>query len=589
MRQFTAPRLAASWFVLLALGTTFVAGNLWSQDSRPLTFFKTGTTKIESFDAIRPTQDFDVANIGKSYLMVMFEPNSSAKVVPKIVILAPHARATVRISTAQGIKSFELRYAVALSSSPFLTHSNRYRAFADGETIMCIPVSPALYDAMHARAASILDDSKVEITDKNMPPGTYIYTPGPYYKSAGLFARDFLYTIQGAGRDMISANEVRDAVDYLALKQLPENRKVGAYTYPQGAISDHVYPDGRYCWGPGAFYGDNTAHFHRPSMDQAMNFVTLAWHYGYKANWNAAWQKWFRANSQHFVDAWASVPRNPHTGLVTQWTTANHLGASGVTENTGPSVMWGFHDSYGFGGDDLGTSVLACNAARALADMYDHVSDTASARAWSKISDAMRDAIRAQFNPAGYLPWGVGDAAPKMASPDITGYAVWSGILTDAQADAASDWFAASYDADKIIGGPADIFNMTPGLRGSVRMARKADDVSPGRHVWPDMTKPFWENLTYGYEAYQDGGYWYYMSLGVAATLWRKHPAQAEEWVANAYNDIIAAGDNAPYERIDGVKPVNNRYDASVGPLLGMGMPATIESLKITIMTTSTP
>jgi hypothetical protein len=221
--------------------------------------------------------------------------------------------------------------------------------------------------------------------------------------------------------------------------------------------------------------------------------------------------------------------------------------------------------------------------------MYDHVSDTASAKAWTKIADAMRDAIRAKFDPAGYLPWGVGEAAPTMASPDITGYAVWSGILTDAQADAASDWFAARYDADKITGGPADIFNMTPGLRGSVRMARKADDVSPGRHVWPDMTKPFWENLTYGYEAYQDGGYWYYMSLGVAATLWRKHSPQAEEWVANAYNDIIAAGDNAPYERIDGVKPVNNRYDASVGPLLGMGMSATIESLKITIMTTSTP
>jgi hypothetical protein len=161
--------------------------------------------------------------------------------------------------------------------------------------------------------------------------------------------------------------------------------------------------------------------------------------------------------------------------------------------------------------------------------------------------------------------------------------ALGSGIISDAQADAASDWFAARYDADRRAGGTADLFNMTVGLRGSVRMARKADDVSPDRHVWPDMTKPQWENLAYGYNAYQDGGYWYYMSLGIAATLWRKHPAEAEEWVANAYTDVMTGDSNSPYERIDGTKPVNNRYNASMGPLLGMGMPGVISSIKVTI------
>jgi hypothetical protein len=409
-----------------------------------------------------------------------------------------------------------------------------------------------------------------------MPAGTYIYTPGPFYKEAGLFARDFLYTLEGAGRDMVTADEVKRAVDFMALKQLSENRTVGNYTFPQGAIPDHIYPDGRYCWGPGQFYGDDTAHFHRPSMDEAMDFITLAWHYGYKAGWDVQWQTWFRAHSQHLVDAWNSVPRNPRTGLVTQWTTPGHIGASGVSETTGPSVMWGFHDSYGFGGDDLGTSVLACNAARALADMYTHASNSASAKEWTAIASAMRDALRAQFNPAGYLPWGVGEAAPTMASPDVTGYAVWSGILSDKQADAASDWFAARYDADKKAG-------------GAVRMARKTDDVTPGHHVWPNMTVPHWENLTYGYNAYQDGGYWYYMSLGIAATLWRKHPTEAEEWVANAYTDITTCDSNSPYERIDGVQPVNNRYKASVGPLLGMGMPGTVSSLKVTMATSGRP
>jgi hypothetical protein len=114
-------------------------------------------------------------------------------------------------------------------------------------------------------------------------------------------------------------------------------------------------------------------------------------------------------------------------------------------------------------------------------------------------------------------------------------------------------------------------------------MARKADDVTPGRHVWPDMTKPQWENLAYGYNAYQDGGYWYYMSLGIAATLRRKNPQEAEEWVANAYTDVTTGDSNSPYERIDGTKPVNNRYNASVGPLLGMGMPGVVSSIKVTI------
>jgi hypothetical protein len=176
-----------------------------------------------------------------------------------------------------------------------------------------------------------------------------------------------------------------------------------------------------------------------------------------------------------------------------------------------------------------------------------------------------------------------------MASPDITGYAVWSGILSGTQAGAASDWFAARYDADKKTGGAADLFNMIAGLRGAVRMARKADDVTPGRHVWPNMTTPHWDNLAYGYNAYQDGGYWYYMSLGTAATLWRNHPAEAEEWVANSYADVTAGGSNNPYERIDGAKPVNARYNASVGQLLGMAMPGTVSSVKVTIAATSGP
>ena len=546
-------------------------------------FRQTGAETVERFASVTATHAFDVVNPGGSFILLLFEPNTNAQFIPKVVRLDPGARRTVAMTVRPGVRSFALGYAVAQATSPFTTHTNHYRACRDGETVLCVPVADALQAAMRARTESIFDNSKVRVIDQSMPPGTYVYTPGPFYRAAGLFARDFLYQLEGGGRSTVTADEVKRAVDYLALKQLTENRSVGPYTYPKGAIPDHVYPDGRYCWGPGEFYDDNPAHFHRPSLDEAMCFITLAWHYGYKARWDAAWRGWFKEKAPRFAEAWNSVPRNASSGLVTQWTTPGHIGANGIAETNGACVMWGFHDSYGFPGDDMGTSVLACNAARALADMHEHVFDPDAARTWHVAADLMRDAIRAQFNPAGYLPWGVGSGAPSLASPDLTGYAVWSGILTDAQADAASDWLAARYRTDRAAGGAADLFQMTPGLRGAVRMARKADDVNAGSHVWPHVPAGHWENLAYGYNAYQDGGYWYYMSLGIAATLWRLHPDLAREWVANAYTDITTGGPNHPYERIDGVQPVNARYNASIGPLLGMGMPAVTGSVTVTV------
>ena len=532
-----------------------------------------GTNKPEPFKKVRNGYCFDVVNQSGSHLMLKFILNSSISVSPAVVRLSPGARQSITLNCGNGTNSVPLFYALSLSSRPFTAHSCRYRAYNDGETVMCVPVDTILYSALRTRTATILNESKTEVVDKAMPAGTFIYTPGPFYRNAGLFARDFLYQLEGAGRDLVTAEEVRLSVDFLALKQLRANQRVGQFTYPLGAIPDHVYPDGRFCWGPGAFYGDNSAHFHRPSMDEAMCFVILGWHYGFKSDWNFKWKVWFKEKVQNFVDAWNSVPRNPATGLVTQWSTPEHIGANGIKETNGACVMWGFHDSYGFGGDDLGTSVLACNAARALADMYEHAGDTSSEKCWEEIALKMQEAIRAQFNSSGYLPWGVGNLSPAIASPDITGYAVWSGILTSEQSDRASDWLANQYKADKATGGAADLFHMSPPFRGAVRMARKADDISLGRHVWPDMNDGnHWENLAYGYNAYQDGGYWYYMSLGVAVTLWRKYPDLAKEWVENTYSDIARANANFPYERIDGMKLVNDRYNASIGPLMGMGM-----------------
>jgi len=372
---------------------------------------------------------------------------------------------------------------------------------------------------------------------------------------------------------------VRTAIDFLALAQLTRDTRVKSLTYPRGAVPDHLALNGTPGWG----YGDKPAP--RPSMDEALCFITLAWHAGHKAGWDATWQRWFRAKADRFAWAWESVPRNPRTGLVTQWTTPGHVGAHGIPEQDGACVMWGFHDSYGFPGDDLGCSVLACNAARALADMHEHAGEAAEVTAWSARADALRDAIRAQFRyegATGALPWGVGPGAPTMASPDVTGYAVWSGILTDRQADAASDWFAACYQRDSKAAIPGNLFSMKPGSRGAVRMARKQDDCEPAFNVWPASG-----GITY--DSYQNGGYWYYMSLPIAATLWRRHPLSVLSWVKNINADILMSKpevpperwdnvqlvrmDRYPFEHIDDLRPLGNAYLDSIGAIVGMSYP----------------
>ncbi|MCL5098768.1 MAG: hypothetical protein M1608_14800, partial [Candidatus Omnitrophica bacterium] len=190
-------------------------------------FFKTGTDVVADFTSVSNPQQFDVVNTGFSYLMVVFEPNANATLSPRIVRLGPAERQTVTISAGTGAKSFSLSYAVSYAPTPFKTHSDRYRAYSDGETVMIIPVRPSFRVAIQVRAASIVEGSKEHVTDSAVSGGTFISTPGPFYRAAGLFARDFLYQLEGSGRNIVTADEVKRAVDFLALKQLTSNRTVG--------------------------------------------------------------------------------------------------------------------------------------------------------------------------------------------------------------------------------------------------------------------------------------------------------------------------------------------------------------------------
>ncbi|MEI6391188.1 MAG: hypothetical protein WCT12_08790, partial [Verrucomicrobiota bacterium] len=127
-----AQRLAAA----IAGGILLTAACSAQDTSRPL-FRQLRSNKIENFTAASRTHRFDVVNADKCYLMLVFEPNASAELSPNVIRLAPKERATVRMAAGPGVKSFKLGYAVSLSSTPFKTHTNRYRAYSDGETVMC--------------------------------------------------------------------------------------------------------------------------------------------------------------------------------------------------------------------------------------------------------------------------------------------------------------------------------------------------------------------------------------------------------------------------------------------------------------------
>ena len=200
-------------------------------------FRKSGTDIAEDFAAVQSRHRFDVINGSSSHLMLVFMASSETQVSPAIVRLAPGGRQNVTMETRSDAKSFSLSYSVALSPKPFTTHTNRYRAYSDGETVMCVPVNSSHYDSLYKRTSLILQDSREEVTDKAMPAGTFIYTPGPYYRAAGIFARDFLYQLEGSGRDMVTAEEVKRAVDFHALKQLTENRKGWSIHLSKGGCS----------------------------------------------------------------------------------------------------------------------------------------------------------------------------------------------------------------------------------------------------------------------------------------------------------------------------------------------------------------
>ena len=55
------------------------------------------------------------------------------------------------------------------------------------------------------------------------------------------------------------------------------------------------------------------------------------------------------------------------------------------------------------------------------------------------------------------------------------------------------------------------------------------------------------------------------------------------EGVDFGHADLAKADEHPPYERIDGLTPVNDRYNASVGSLMGIGVPEVFSSMKVDV------
>jgi hypothetical protein len=536
-----------------------------------IAFYAAGTTSPAS-----PVTGgtFDVANAGDTYAHVFFLPTGGTVVSPDRIRLDPGTRQTVAVS---GPANAAMRYVAAFQTSPFATHTKRLQLQKDGVTKGIIPVAAASASGLSSRLASILEGSKVAVSEAGTYNGAVIYTPGPYYLSTyngSMWARDVFYTEEGA--NYASAAEMRAMVSFYLSHStdLPITTYdffSATVTYPVGSIPDHVMSTGVPSWLAGP--PEATNHYtDRPSIDSHLIISQLAWLAAHKAGWDATSLTWLAGVVGTLEAAYAATPKNGSSGLVKQ-------------HDTSQCPTEGFLDNYLLTGDNIPCSVLAVGAARALADIYEALGNAVKVAEWeTKASDmiaAVRGAGISETLTIGgvatdvwYLPWTVGGNC-DVFSPEYTAYAVLHGIANPTESRGASDYFAALYAADKAAGtAEGDLFCFGAGVRGAVRNRRKSQDYAPGSQAWPPCTQ-FGSQYS-PYRTYQNGGYWYEKLLGVAATLAVAHIDIAHEWLGNMASDIVADGTgNQPYERVDyGTTPVNGKYNASIGQVSGAALPA---------------
>jgi hypothetical protein len=169
----------------------------------------------------------------------------------------------------------------------------------------------------------------------------------------------------------------------------------------------------------------------------------------------------------------------------------------------------------------------------------------------------------------GYLPWTTGPEG-NCFSPEATGFAAWTGILTETQALQAGRLMSLYWDKPDYSGvGDGDLFLRRTGLRGLHRHLPWSED------AWPDAQmiypRPWFSYFAYG--EFQNGGYLYSYSQWPIYAMSVHSPARARTAFGQLLDDV-ALSSQAPFERVDnGVAQGTNYLQAALSfyGMVGIG------------------
>jgi hypothetical protein len=256
---------------------------------------------------------------------------------------------------------------------------------ADGAARRFVGQSASDNAAALARLVGHFAHARQPIAEAGYAGKTYVSPGGDY--TDRFFPVELVSGLLSAGANWFAADELQGMLDWVMTKQIAGDATTytlpvsgGTDTYPAGTMPDSIPAGGAMATSNYVPQGD------KPLLTNPWGPIAMAYHWGRKRGWDAAWAGWFAANAAKLVAAFGSVPFSPTTGLVTQY--------AGGFKAVGLYVL-----TY-LDGDHYTESVWAYGTARMLAEMYARAGGSgaaAGAAAWSARADAIRDAIRAAF------------------------------------------------------------------------------------------------------------------------------------------------------------------------------------------------
>ena len=249
---------------------------------------------------------------------------------------------------------------------------------------------------------------------------------------------------------------------------------------PDGAIPNSVFIDGH----PAFWLADNSQFM--------VNLVHL---YVSRSGDNPFFAKY----SPRLEKAMAAIPRNPRTQLVT-------------TDQ--PKGMYGFNDALKTEGDDLFTSLLFFEAGRKMQSLYQRLNQPSEVNRWKAETATVLAGLQSLYDPAGYF-YACSQGPNRLPSVWGSAFAVYAGATTPKQTEAIGKWLCKNYD-------------------GYVQAGQV-------RH----LIKPlYWNNVPWGRDVYQNGGYWATPFAWVDRAIRNADPALADRMLVDVLDDFQKHGIN---------------------------------------------